>query len=214
MKTKKMKKTLVLFVVLTMLMSVNVKAESIENPNLVKWAEEYLSWHLTLMAQDEPVMLEDSMTFSGRINYNEEDARTGYNGKKAADGGTYSENGTFSLGAGAGLDDDNLWYVSFTYEKNADSDVMLYNTYFMLLSSEDLLDGLSDAGLDNSEAGKFAAKMTQQLLLSEEDMAIQTGNVVAVSKKLSTGQRLVALETVDFYEEFYKGSIENYITIS
>lgn len=211
----KTKKTLVLFVVLTILMSVNVKAESIENPNLVKWAESYLACHLTLLMQDEPVMLDDSMTFSGKINYDESMIRWGNgSGKEVVDGGVGSAKGTFAIGAGAGLDDDNLWYVSFTYEKNVDSDVMLYNTYFMLLSSEDLLDGLSDAGLDDSETEKIMIQITQQLLMPEEDIAIQTGNMVAVSKKTDAGQRLIALETVDFYEEFYKGSIENYITIS
>lgn len=211
-----MKKMFVTMLVMVMLFCVNVNANemcTLENPDIMKFAEHYAGFHLDLMSRDEPMFLSDNILFGGKINYNEDDARVGYSGKKVADGAIYSEYGTFMIGCGAGIEDEDLWYVSFTYEKNADPDVMLYNTYFMMGSSEDFFNALMESGYDEEEQDELMMEILQELLTTKEPIAIETGDVVFVSKELGSGQRLIVLDSKEMYEEFYKGSIDNYMEV-
>ena len=179
--------------------------EFVVNPNLELWSQYYQALHLNMLADGEA--LSDSILPGARILYMENNVRRGSGGERVIDGGMTSEHGTFTIGMGAGVDDDALWYLSFSYNANADLDVIMYNTLFTLIA-------LEAAELMPELDTEYLTIVAQAMINSDEDIAMEVGDLVLAGKWLGSGQRLVLVNSLPFYDAFYLGTIENYISLN
>ena len=201
-----MKRTLSLLLVTVLLLACasalgETAYEVLVNPTLAEWAEGFFTYNLMLLQNE--IYLSDNIIPSANIIYNPAYVRSGSDGQRIADGGVTSEEGTFSVGMGAGIDDETMWYVTFTYNTNADREVIIYNTVNMLMAFR-AIGALGDVESD------LIVDLTDALLSSTESVAYELGDAVVAVKQLDNGQLLIMVDSLEFYNAFYKGSIANY----
>ncbi len=130
-------------------------------------------------------------------------------GYKVGDFYLPTRDGTFFIGAGMGLDNDELWYITFTFDQSTKT-TDLYNNTMALLAACDIIGVKFPEGEEGNQLGNYIAEL---LCTADQDVAIEMQGVVMGVKLLSGGQRLVMIDSVEFYNAFYPGSIENYIVL-
>ena len=93
------------------------------NPNVSQFCFYYMQYAMALSESVDDFSILEKLAFSaGKIGYFDHDARTGYTGQKVADGGASNQLGTCTLGVGAGLSNENLWYVTNLLSRSGLSD--------------------------------------------------------------------------------------------
>ncbi len=205
-----MKKGIALFVVLTLLtgMAGPGTAENlldVENPTLINWSINNSVLLLQLMSSGCDV---DPTGDNGIIHYRKNDVRTGSGGEKVADGGAYSQKGTYMLGMGAGVDREDLWYVTMTFRADGDEDMRYYNVFCMLAAFDDLYALMAGS---EDESALFEG-MLDRLVLQEGSVGIQYGGKVLMRKDLGTSI-IIGVDSLPFYEAFYAGSLTEYYNL-
>ncbi len=139
------------------------------------------------------------------INYSE--TRKSMDGEEVADGGMTSLGGTFSIGVGSGVDNEELWYATLTFPADIDEQVMEINTLMAVAACQAV-------GIDFGDDDEIIYTLAGFLCYSEGDAAVEIGDLVLATKILSGGQRLVMFDSLDFYNGFYAGSIEDYTVLT
>lgn len=175
----------------------------IENQNLAAWAAYYSALHEA--AANNGQKLADTCMPYGNVKYT-----PGYNvrscgvkGKDVADDGLYSDNGTFTMGMGAGVKDESLWYVSFTYDDATDRQVKVANTMFMIQAL--MLPGIIGE-LDQDTIIQIASK----LVGATGDVAYEVDGMVLCAKPQFG---LVMANSKAFYDAYYPNSIKDYTKV-
>ncbi|MDR9831737.1 hypothetical protein RCJ22_39820, partial [Vibrio sp. FNV 38] len=137
-----MKKAVSVLVALIMLLTLSSAAYAergelleLNNPTLTEWALARGALQLTCEKNGYPV---DYDHCNGSILYYANDVRYGVNGEAVADAGAYSDQGSYILGAGAGIDRDDLWYVTMTYSGIDNQQMCEVNVMCMIYAFEDL----------------------------------------------------------------------------
>lgn len=157
---------------------------------------------------DEADYVKGAITF---IEYRDGEYRTAKDDRRqVVDGGTYSAKKTFDVGTGCGLTDEDLWYITFTFNKNTTTKTILYNTNALVFSTS----RVTYLGKDVKEYAQNAEDLTRVLLESKENIAIEVDEKIVLFKKgIGDGKIIVGVNSKEFYDLFYKGTIENYYTI-
>lgn len=177
------------------------RADEKANPSVAAWCDAYNTLMLNISSN-----LSDVLLVSGNIQYAASDIDQS-RGVSMVYGGAYSPESTYAIGMGSGLENDDLWYVSFTYY-NAQAKDIQYTMLCSILSS--LAVGVDLGGQD--EAMESARYILSALISADSDVAMELDGVVFVFKSLSSGL-LFALDSKAYYDTFYKGSISNYQVI-
>lgn len=214
-----MKRILALIVCLTLALSCSgaLALEELINPNAEVLCSTYFMYTMALAESVENYGILENLTFSaGKIGYFPSDARTGYTGQKVADGGATNELGTCTLGVGAGIDNENLWYVTNTYSAGLDYLTLRVSAISMVMASHGLGVNLGD---DAETAIATAMDLADLLLASTTATAYQLDDVVYFCKPLDSraplegGMFILGVNSLEFYNEFYYGTIKNYYVI-
>lgn len=177
----------------------------LDNPVLIGWAVNYGAMELLMQEQGIPM---DSHGVNGSISYYEKNIRTGANGERVADGGAYSKQGTYMLGMGAGVDQEDLWYVTMTFNAGADKDQCANNVFCMLYAFDDLRETLSA-----SENDGLLQEMINMLVGDNGTFGIQLNGKIIMRKELGNGQVIIGVDSIPFYEAFYAGSLTEYYNL-
>ena len=145
-----------------------------------------------------------------KIYYKESNLRAAKDDKRpVADGGYYSYNRTFDVGVGSGTTDDKLWYITLTFNKETTPKTMFNNTASLIFASAEHGAYL---GKDTGEYLQNAIELAVYLLDSDKDTAIEISESEVVFKKaLNKDTILIGLDSIELYNAFYKGSIDDYI---
>lgn len=179
----------------------------------------------------------------GNINYRRNEVlRMGESMRFVADGGMESVNGTFSIGCGAGISAPDLWYYTFTYTVGKTSEeTMMVNTYAMALSALDMVDYVNRyAGSDRHGDGaeeqdpsermaeaieiafqlelseenmEYARVIADALLTSEQSIGFEMDGVLIFMRPIGSGRILVGVSSKSFFDDFYRGTLADYIVI-
>lgn len=202
-----MKKFLSLFLAAAMLLSCTAALAddgTIQNPYFSAWAVNYLDWHI-YMSEEQGLKLDDICVPDISLRY-----IPGYtvrtNGVKdqdVTDDGWYSANGTFTMGAGAGVTDDSLWYVSFTYYDSVDALVKEANTVFMV-------NALMDAAIIGELDENTLVEIETALIDATDNVAFEVDGMVLCAKPMFG---LVMANSKAFYDAYYPNSIADYTKI-
>ena len=156
-------------------------------------------------AAEEPV---DIVATTGKISYDENSFNYGDSGIGVISGGAYSENGTVTLGMGTGIgENEDYWYVSLTFSPEASIDTIMANSLAFILAASEAEPDAED--FDEQLAA--AAEIADFLFSSDEPVAFESEGMVLLHKVLGGGTHLLALDSVEYYDEFYYNDIENYI---
>ena len=210
-----MKKIISMFLVLTLIFGMCCTAFAASDPSELKTYTSknlenfstYFDTFVLLLASvsEEPI---DVVATTGKISYDENSFNYGDSGIGVISGGAYSKNGTVTMGMGTGIDEnEDYWYVSLTFSPEASSDTVLANSLaFILAASETDIEAE-----DFEEELEAAAMIADFLFASEEPVAFESDGQVLLHKLLSGGTHLLALDSVEYYDEFYYNDIENYI---
>lgn len=183
------------------------KAIIIDNPTLTEWAIQYTVQLLLMQKEGNPV---EHDTGNGSILSYEQNIRYGANGERVLDGGLYSENGIYTLGMGAGVDRDDLWYVTLTFGSNADPKIVANNTRCMICAFEDLDKAFSESDETKAIFEEILAILTQ----GNGDVGFEINGKLLMRKELGNGLFIVGVDSVTFYNAFYAGSLKDYYTLS
>lgn len=177
------------------------------NPNLDIWCNNYNSFFLSMFAEGGDYS-GDSILMGGKIIYDPTQTRVSYYGDAVADGGLSSTKGTYMVGMGAGVENEDLWYISFTFGANASGDDIVQHSMCAMLACLPLGLNLGDgeSAVDNLTA------LLMPLLTSEKDIAIKYCDLVFVKKDLG-GKLLFSIDSNDFYDGFYAGTISNFLDL-
>ena len=176
--------------------------ETLENPVLTDWSMTFTALQLVFMGKGLPV---EFSADTGIISYYEKNVRTGSGGERVADGGTYSENRSYMLGMGAGVEREDLWYITMTYDAGTDMETCYNNTACMLLAFNDIK-ALWDGGEDEHA---LAEAILDRLVNQPGSVGIQYGGKVFI--RIDRGSRfIVGVDSLEFYEAFYADSLEEY----
>lgn len=209
-----MKKTFLIFLACIMLFcSLEATAAGkndqllvIDNPTLISWSATFSTLQLLLQESGKPV---DFCSDNGSIGYYERNVRTGAHGERVADGGAYSQDGNYILGMGAGVDREDLWYVTLTFGPQSDPDQCFNNTLCMLYAFDDLFSVFSGEDGDTS----LITDVMELLVRTEETVGIQINQKVLMRKEIGNGQFIVGVDSLAFYEAFYAGSLTTYYNL-
>ena len=175
----------------------------LEDPQLMMWCEIFSL--LTLdSAADNPGG--EYVSATGKIAYDPASMRSNGAGVSMADGGLLSGEGSYTLGMGASPDHTDMWYVSFTYSADTDTQVIIDNTVNMVFAASVMTDTFGET---EDEIMENMNSIVYGLLGSNEDIAVEVGEFVFAAKHLGN-QLLIMADSLDFYNAFYKGSIANY----
>lgn len=213
-----MKRIISLLLCLTLTCSaVGAFAAELVNPYVETYCNLYVKFMVSI-AEDlgDPEFYDHFAFSSGKILYYPQDVRTGYTGQKVADGGTSNSLGTCTFGCGAGVDNENLWYVTNTFSAGADQ---LAITACALVMCYVAWPMCPELGADADEAYENASILADLLLNCNVSTAYQIGNVVFFVKPLdgrsplNGGMFIIGVNSLDFYNEFYYGTIPNYIVL-
>ena len=177
----------------------------LDNPTLIEWSATCTALQLVMQSQNLPV---DLCSDNGSIGYYEKNIRKGSNGERVADGGTYSQKKTYMLGMGAGVDREDLWYVTMTYSTDTNIDECYNNVACMLLAFEDI-----HALLNGSEDEKALLEdILNRLVLQSGSVGFQYNGKVLMRKDIGQ-QFIIGVDSVAFYEAFYAGSLTEYYNL-
>ena len=179
----------------------------IENSTLTEWVKEYTSLLLLMKENGNAVEMD---TGNGIICSYEQDIRFGVNGERVLDGGIYSENGIYMLGMGAGVDQDDLWYVTLTFGPNVDQQIVTNNTLCMIYAFGDLYRLFSES----EESKDTFVEILDMLTSGNESVGFELNGKLLMRKELGNGQFIVGVDSVAFYNAFYAGSLENYYKLT
>lgn len=213
-----MKRIVALILCLTLSLSCSgaLALSELINPNVSQFCFYYMQYAMALSESVDDFSILEKLAFSaGKIGYFDHDARTGYTGQKVADGGASNQLGTCTLGVGAGLSNENLWYVTNTYYPGLDYLTLRVSAISMILAS----DGLGVSLGEDDTAVATAMELADMLLASTESTAYQLDDVVYFCKlldgrtPLEGGMFILGVNSLEFYNEFYYGSIKNYNVI-
>lgn len=130
-----------------------------------------------------------------------------YSGVPTIHGGAISENETVTLGIGTGLEGyEKYWYTSLKYSPEVSEDTFMWTSYAFLLTSMVVFieDEAAGAKFEEEWAGK---------LLTSDNIAVEINDVVFIGKELPGGIRILAVDSVDYYNEFYYNDTENYFVL-
>lgn len=204
-----MKKLTSLLLTMLMLFALTLPA-SAESPyyqsmKLAKWGYGYeilmSSWAESL---EEPLDMPNVL--SGHILYTLDSFTTGYSGTPVLNGGTGSSQNTVSLGMGVDMTEEELWYVSLTFSPEASSATFAYSSMAMVLACM-ANDMQIPEGMDWVD---FATDICETLI-SAPETAIEYDGLVFVYKELEGGSRLMCVDSLAYYNDFYYNTIENYL---
>ena len=145
------------------------------------------------------------------IVYRADSLRSLTNGKRIADGASYSLNGSFTKGGGACIDDDSYWYMSLTFPLNGlGSDTLNYNVLAMIWGAV-LADVGTDPGEDSNTALTKAEEILAKLFEDSADTAVTAGKLVFFRVTTSSGL-IVGVDSENFFNN-YPTSIQNFKTV-
>ena len=205
-------KRIVSLILLSLLLLVSVPALGeyleLQNPTLLSWCDAYNAYYLAFMDSSDDFS-GDSILLGGNIVYDPTQTRKSYYGDAVADGGLTSTLGTYVVGMGAGVENEDLWYVSFTFDASAKENDVLVHSMCAVLASQ-------AGGLylgEGEEVGEMVNLLLNPLLSSSEDLAVKYCDIVLVSKHLSGGKLLLSIDSYDFYDGFYAGTVANFIDL-
>ncbi len=178
---------------------------TLENPTLVAWSVKNTAMQLTLQQQGLPV---DFSNDNGIIRYYEKDIRTGANGERVADGGAYSEKNTYMIGMGAGVDLEDLWYVTMTYSIDTNIDECYNNVACMLVAFDDIRALMGG----NEDEQALLNGILDRLVLESGSVGFQYGGKVLMRKDIGS-QFIIGVDSKAFYDAFYAGSLTEYYNL-
>lgn len=177
----------------------------LENPSLITWSACFAVLQLTMQSKGLPV---DFSTDNGIIGYYEKNIRTGANGERVADGAAFSEKNSYMLGMGAGVDREDLWYVTMTFGADTDPGVCYNNVTCMLLAFDDI-SALMGGDEDEQE---LLNGMLDRLVFQSGSVGFQYGGKVLMRKDLGS-RFIIGVDSLAFYEAFYAGSLTEYYNL-
>lgn len=177
----------------------------LDNPVLIEWAINCAA--MELIVEQEGISI-DRHEANGSISYYEKNIRFGANGERVADGGTYSKQGTYMLGMGAGVDQEDLWYVTMTFNPGVDKDQCANIIFCMLYAFNDLRETLSAEGNEG-----LLQEIINQLVGDNGTFGIQLNQKIIMRKELGNGQVIIGVDSIPFYEAFYAGSLTEYYNL-
>lgn len=192
-------------------------ADELVNPYITTHCEMYIHFMLSAAESLNDMEFLDNFAFTaGKILYNRRDTRIGYTGQRVADGGAMNDLGTCTIGCGAGVDNEELWYVTNTFSAGMEPHVLSTSALAMFLSAWPMCPAM---GADADEAYENAGALADLLLSCNVSTAYQIGNLVFFCKPLdgraplNGGMFILGVNSLDFYNEFYYGTIPNYIVL-
>lgn len=182
------------------------------NPYLSEWVDAY-NYFINAYGEDadangQPNNADDSFLIATSLMlYADSDIVTNQNGVRMVHGAKTNAGSPYVLGMGTCLDDEEMWYVTFTIYDTADPEEEIILRLISLYAA-------TYAGLDLGDTDEEVQENTDYLLsmlLDEKDsIAISYNGFVLVSKRINSAY-LFGIDTQKFYDEYYKGSIENYV---
>lgn len=181
------------------------------NETLIRFSSTFNDYILSLASAsveeaDEAI---DFVVCNGVIKYDENSFNYGDSGVGVVSGGAYSVNNTITMGMGSGIDEDeDLWYVSLTFSPEASDVTLASHALAFILSCGELGMELAD---DPDEYVDAAIAIADILFSAEEPIAIESNGMVLLHKDLGGGTHLLAVDSVEYYDEFYYNDIENYL---
>lgn len=210
-----MKKTaLVLVIVLCCTLAGNAlgtsETSSVTNKNLQAICNNFIE-NLQMLIQADSDLDYPTSKFDKLYYSSESQIRTGYGDtRKVIDAGCYSRYNTFTLGAGSGLDDEGLWYVSLTFTDESTEETIIWNSFLLTLATTavGVNFGNDDEGFANAE------DLVITLLNNEGNIAFEVDGAVFFKKDIGGGKTIFGVNSLDFYNTFYGGSIAEYYQIS
>ncbi len=175
----------------------------LENPALTAWADAFTVIQLAYMGENKAVDLTGT---DGVIYYNAFENRISADGQRVADGATFSEDGNYMLGMGAGVNNDALWYVTMTFRSGGDAGLCRNMTECMLLSFEDLAQMFG-------EDPELMEDICDALVHDGNPTGIQLNGKVLFRKPISETAFIIGVSSLEFYRAFYYGTLGDYINL-
>lgn len=181
-----------------------VDLQSIENVALIEVSLYYAAF-AEAFASDSAT---DRCAATYGISYRDSSLRTLNNGEKIADGYAKSLNGSFSKGAGAGIDDDSYWYLSLTFPSGIDSEVISLNSMALISGAE-----FSSEGSEKDETGAVnkAADILKLLLADGKSTAVTCGKLTYFFVN-SGSQYIIGVDSANYFKNC-NTSIKNFKTM-
>lgn len=173
------------------------------NPNLKDWSDAFNTYFSNGDTSS-------TMSSSYKIRYQDNDIVVSDNGIRMVHGGKSREGVDYVMGMGSSLDDPDLFYVSFTFYNAFDEKMGAGLRFLALLAAANC--GL-DLGDTDDDMVHNVDYLCQRILDEKEGIALSYKGFVIASKKLDTGY-LFVIDTQEYYDAFYKGSIDNYVDLN
>lgn len=207
-----MKKVLALVLSAALLLGITLPAHAttVIFDNAVAWSNTFNQIAELLASRGSNGEAVDLPIAGGMITFDENSITTGATGVQVVHGGTESPNQTVSYGTGSGLgENDNYWYFSLTYSAEA-SAATLHATGFAFLYAS------TQTGLPVDPTSDGALSLFGTLLdalFNSDNIAIKMGDVILVHKLLPGDRHLLAIDSLDYYNEFYYNDTDNFIVL-
>ncbi len=174
----------------------------IENPTLLEWNGRYKALLLSVLQSGGPAETDSA---NGIISSREQNIRTAAGGERVLDGGLYSDHGIYVLGMGAGVDREDLWYVTLTFGPEADPELIRNNARCMIYAFEDLYRLFTE-----SEDGPVLFdEILDALATGKESVGFVAGGKLLMRMELGSGRFILGVDSLAFYNAFYAGVLEN-----
>lgn len=119
--------------------------------------------------------------------------------------GDYYEDNQVMVGLGYNMDNEDMWYVSFEAPLPGLSD--WFNKYYFATVSA-LSNNPIPTGSTYDEIVEFMNSMYNALVAEGKDNAIQMGDYVFVFKNTSENRAVFAVDTISYFDAYYKGTID------
>ncbi|MDD3411716.1 MAG: hypothetical protein PHY12_13010 [Eubacteriales bacterium] len=178
--------------------------QTLTNPYITAWGQLYTE------ALNIEKMTDMALFSEPKIHYADSGVRnglkTGASGAVVANGGVHSQKETFTVGMGAGVDNPELWYVSFVFTGKTSEQDLVYTVAAMLI-------GCHAVGLDLStgdgEYEEHVMQVLEKLLSGKRPLMIEANGLVLVAKDLGDGQQLFAVDSLAYFDDFYYSDRSN-----
>ena len=181
-----------------------IDQKSVENVSLTEVSLYYAAF-AEAFASDSAV---DRCAATHKIFYRDSGLRSLDNGEKIADGYGKSLDGSFSKGAGAGIDDDSYWYFSLTFPSGIDTDVISLNAMALISGAE-----FSSEGSEKDETGAVnkASDILKLLLADGTSTAVTCGKLTYFFVN-SNSQYIIGVDSANYFKNC-NTSIKNFKTM-
>ena len=146
-----------------------------------------------------------SFTMGDTYTFGDENVKTTPDGRISNVGEYYEEDGQVMVGLGYNMDKEDMWYVSFEAPLPGLSD--WFNKYYFATVSA-LSNNPIPTGSTYDEIVEFMDSMYSALIAEGKDKAIQMGDYVFVFKNTSENRAVFAVDTISYFDAFYKGTID------